>query len=80
VTYRIQFAPPADGALRVMDKGRRSRFESEMKETLGRDPYGHGSTQIGRERDRREATVASVIVVYYVSQAVMVVTAVKLVY
>jgi hypothetical protein len=51
-----------------------------MKLTLGRDPYGLGSTQVGGERDRREATVAGVIVVYYVSQSVMVITAVRLVY
>jgi hypothetical protein len=78
--YRIQFAPPADGALRTMPSELRSRFETEMRETLGHDPYGHGSTPIGKDRDRREATVADVIVVYYVSQSVMVVTAVKLVY
>ncbi|MEO3753593.1 hypothetical protein [Streptomyces sp. B6B3] len=58
----------------------RSRFEGEIKETLARDPYGHGSVPIRDEQDRREATVAGVIIVYYVSQVVMIVTAVRLVY
>ncbi|MEO3751032.1 hypothetical protein [Streptomyces sp. B6B3] len=58
----------------------RTRFEGEIKKTLGRDPYGHGSASISGEKDRREATVAGVIVVYYVSRTVMIVTAVKLVF
>lgn len=78
--YRIQFAPPADEARRAMPRNLRARFDTEITRTLGRDPYGHGSAPITGEKDRREATIAGVITVYYVSQAVMVVTAVKLVY
>ncbi|WP_129843627.1 hypothetical protein [Streptomyces sp. RFCAC02] len=77
--YRIQFAPLADEARRAMPRAARTLFETEMGASLGRDPYGHGSTPIGKERDRREATVAGAFVVYYVSCTVMVVTAVKIV-
>lgn len=75
--YRIQFAPQADEARRAMPRAARARFEREMARTLGADPYGHGSVSIRGDADRREATIAGVIVVYYVSRAVMVVTAVR---
>lgn len=78
--YRIQFAPIADEARKAMPRETRSHFEREIARTLGRDPYGHGSTAIRGDKDRREATIAGAFVVYYVSQSVMVVTAVKLVY
>lgn len=42
-------------------------------------PYGGGSVPIGSDKDRREATVKGVFVGYYVSQAVLVVTAVQIV-
>ncbi|MFI7277310.1 hypothetical protein ACL02R_27500 [Streptomyces sp. MS19] len=77
--YRVQFAPLADEARRALSAPARTLFESEMSATLGRDPYGHGSCPVGKERDRREATVAGAFVVYYVSHPVMVVTAVKIV-
>lgn len=37
-----------------------AEFRAPMGRTLGRDPYGHGSRALGRERDQREATVAGV--------------------
>ena len=78
--YRIQFAPIADEARKAMPRDVRSHFEREIVRTLGRDPYGHGSTAIRGDKDRREATIVGVILVYLVSPSVMVVTAVKLVY
>ncbi|MBJ3806949.1 hypothetical protein [Streptomyces flavofungini] len=57
-------------------------FRTAMERTLGRDPYGHGSTPVSvdtAERDRREATVGGAIVLYYVSGSVLTVTVVRLV-
>ncbi|MFJ8314030.1 MULTISPECIES: hypothetical protein [unclassified Streptomyces] len=54
-------------------------FKAAMESTLGSDPYGYGSTQVGGDRDRREATVTGVIVRYYVSESVLTVTVVRLV-
>ncbi|MFF2026682.1 hypothetical protein ACFVW2_33445 [Streptomyces sp. NPDC058171] len=45
----------------------------------GRDPYAHGSEAMKGERDRRTATVRNVFVVYYVAEAALTVTAVRLV-
>ncbi|WP_435897429.1 hypothetical protein [Streptomyces tsukubensis] len=50
-----------------------------MEQTLGRAPYGHGSEAMRGERDRRTATVRNAFVVYYVAQAALPVTAVRLV-
>ncbi|MCX5380377.1 hypothetical protein [Streptomyces sp. NBC_00091] len=77
MNWRITYAPLADGALRRMSS--RDRFEATMKATIGSDPYGHGSDQVGKDRDRREATVAGAIIRYYVSGLVLTVTVVRLI-
>ncbi|MFD9907976.1 hypothetical protein [Streptomyces sp. NPDC059063] len=59
--------------------GDADQFRTAMERTLGRDPYGHGSTAVDEERDRREATVGGAIVLYYVSGSVLTVTVVRLV-
>ncbi|MGW0734201.1 hypothetical protein [Streptomyces sp. NPDC002851] len=54
-------------------------FKSAMERTLGVDPYRHGSSVIGRDPDRREATVRGVIVRYYVSGSILTVTVVRMI-
>ncbi|MFF5895569.1 hypothetical protein ACFY8O_06515 [Streptomyces argenteolus] len=77
MSFRISYAPPADDTLAKMRDG--DSFRAEMARTLGLDPYGHASTAVKRERDRREATVGGAIVLYYVSGTVLTVTVVRLV-
>nr|WP_202512020.1 hypothetical protein [Streptomyces sp. SID3343] len=50
----------------------RARFDREI-DSVANDPYGSGSTAI-RERDYRQAVVGGCITVYYVSDAVKVVS------
>ncbi|SFD74005.1 hypothetical protein [Streptomyces aidingensis] len=78
MTYRIAYAPPADDALRKMTD--RATFEAAMAATIAKDPYGHGSTPVARDRDRREATVAGALIRYIVSGTVLTVTVVRLIY
>lgn len=75
--YEISYAPVAEETLRKVSDA--SGFRSRMKQTLGSDPYGHGSEAMKGERDRRTATVKGVFVVYYVAQAALKVTAVRLI-
>ncbi|MCM2392571.1 hypothetical protein [Streptomyces albipurpureus] len=75
--YEIAYAPVAETALKHMQSTR--EFKSTMNRTLGRDPYGHRSHAVGGEKDRRQVIVAGVIVVYYVAQSVLKVTAVRLI-
>ncbi|HEY9438474.1 MAG TPA: hypothetical protein VIS29_07450 [Streptomyces sp.] len=77
MSFRISYAPPADDTLAKMRDG--DSFRNAMARTLGRDPYGHASSAVKRERDRREATVSGSIVLYYVSGSVLTVTVVRLV-
>jgi hypothetical protein len=77
LSFRISYAPPADDTLAKMRDI--DSFRNEMARTLGRDPYGHASSAVKRERDRREATVYGAIVLYYVSGSVLTVTVVRLV-
>ncbi|MFF4830277.1 hypothetical protein [Streptomyces sp. NPDC001315] len=77
MSYRIAYAPPADDALAKMRNP--DAFRRAMADTVGRDPYGHGSTGVRGDRDRREATVLGAIVLYYVSGTVLTVTVVRLV-
>ncbi|MFD4501837.1 hypothetical protein [Streptomyces sp. NPDC058457] len=75
--YRVTYAPPVDDTLAKL--GNAPAFGDAMAATVGRDPYGHGSTAVRGERDRREATVLGVIVPYHVSGSVLTVTVVRLV-
>ncbi|MEU6536628.1 hypothetical protein [Streptomyces sp. NPDC047000] len=77
MSHRITCAPPADDTLAKMPDAR--AFREAMARTVGRDPYGHGSTAVRGERDRREVTVLGAIVLYYVSGSVLTVTVVRLV-
>lgn len=77
MSFRISYAPPADDTLAKMADG--ETFRAGMAATLGHEPYGHGSTPVKGEHDRREATVAGAIVLYYVSGSVLTVTVVRLV-
>jgi hypothetical protein len=77
LSYRISYAAPADDTLAKMRDA--ETFRGVMVRTIGRDPYGHGSTAVRGERDRREATVLGAIVLYYVSGAVLTVTVVRLI-
>ena len=78
MSYRITYAAPADDTLTKMRNA--EAFREEMSRTVGRDPYGYGSTAVRGERDRREATVLDAIVLYYVSGSVLTVTVVRLVF
>ncbi|MFJ2819462.1 hypothetical protein [Streptomyces sp. NPDC087294] len=77
--YRLQYAPPADQARAAMSTALRTRFDTGMQR-IAADPYGNGSAPIGKDDDRREATVAGVVIRYYVSRQVLVVTVVRAVY
>ncbi|MDO0932938.1 hypothetical protein QQY66_15010 [Streptomyces sp. DG2A-72] len=77
MSYRITYAPPADDTLTKMRNA--EAFRDAMARTIGQDPYGHGSTAVRGERDRREATILGAIVLYYVSGSVLTVTVVRLV-
>ncbi|MFC9031758.1 hypothetical protein [Streptomyces arboris] len=77
MSFRISYAPPADDTLAKMRDGQ--SFRDAMARTLGREPYGHASSAVKSERDRREATVCGAIVLYYVSRSVLTVTVVRLV-
>ncbi|WP_284421894.1 hypothetical protein [Streptomyces albus] len=63
-----------------MDPDRRAEFERELDRTIGTDPYGHGSTPVRGEPDRRDATVAGAIIRYYVSGSILTVTVVRLIH
>lgn len=75
--YRISYAPVAEETLRKISDA--TGFRSRMEQTLGQDPYGHGSEAMRGERDRRTATVRGVFVVYYVARSALTVTAVRLI-
>ncbi|TLQ39010.1 hypothetical protein [Streptomyces marianii] len=79
--YRIQYADQAEASRQAMKPEFRTAFEQAMTETLGDDPYGHGSSK-ANESDYREATVGGVFVVYFISPQpdVRVVTALRLVF
>ncbi|MFX4293610.1 hypothetical protein [Streptomyces bohaiensis] len=79
MTYRIVYAPPADDAHRKMPDATRRGFDSGMRE-VAQDPYAAGSQPLDGARDRREATVAGVVIRYFVAPTVVTVTVVRMVW
>lgn len=77
--YSLQYAPDAAQARDAMAPAARVRLDTGMRR-LAADPYGHGSSAIGEEKDRRQAAVGPAVVLYYVSSTVLTVTVVRLVY
>ncbi|MEU5403055.1 hypothetical protein ABZ348_27590 [Streptomyces sp. NPDC005963] len=77
--YEIAYAPVAEATLKQMPSPSAAAFRAAIGRTLGRDPYGHGSRAVSRERDRREATVVGIFIRYYVAQSVLQVTVVRMV-
>ncbi|GAA2258689.1 hypothetical protein GCM10010232_56410 [Streptomyces amakusaensis] len=75
--YRIAFAPAAEEALGKLASP--TGFRTAVARTLGTDPYGHGSTPVGGDKDRREAVVSRVIVRYMVSTRILTDTVVRLI-
>ncbi|WP_129841613.1 hypothetical protein [Streptomyces sp. RFCAC02] len=78
MTYRIAYDPVAEKQLAAVPQRRRSAFERTLGRTVARDPYGHGSSQVHGDRDRRDATVEGIIIRYYVSGSVLTITIVRL--
>ncbi|ONK09294.1 hypothetical protein [Streptomyces sp. MP131-18] len=80
MAYRITYVGLADVTRTRLPKDRRQALDEAMSRTIGHDPYGHGSNAPKKgERDYRQAVVADMLVVYYVSASVLTVTAVKLI-
>ncbi|MGW6744870.1 hypothetical protein ACWGDX_29735 [Streptomyces sp. NPDC055025] len=62
-----------------MDTALRTRFDAGMRRVTG-DPYGAGSSPVGKDEDRRQAVVADVVIRYYVGKDILMVTVVRAVY
>ncbi|MEV1009537.1 hypothetical protein [Streptomyces sp. NPDC049881] len=77
-SYRIAYDPIAEKQLTAVPDRRRTRFLKTLGSTVARDPYGHRSTSVGGDRDRRDATVEGIIIRYYVSGSVLTITIVRL--
>ncbi|GAA1157609.1 hypothetical protein GCM10009654_11980 [Streptomyces hebeiensis] len=75
--YRIAYAPAAEQALGKLAGP--DAFRAAVARTIGAQPYGHGSTQVDGDRDRREAVVSGAIIRYVVSAGILTVTVVRLV-
>ncbi|MFJ4774004.1 hypothetical protein ACIP88_33670 [Streptomyces uncialis] len=81
MSFRIVYADQAERARAAMSPQVRAAFDAAMASTIGKDPYGHGSSPAGTkdEPDRRLATVYDSFVCYCVAKGPRAVTAVKIV-
>ncbi|MFF7246280.1 hypothetical protein ACFZBU_20485 [Embleya sp. NPDC008237] len=74
MSYRVQYTNEAEDGLKPLSSGQVRSFKNAVDSSIGRDPYGSGSVQVGGDRDRREATISGVFVRYTISAGVLVVT------
>ncbi|WP_235618843.1 hypothetical protein [Embleya scabrispora] len=72
--YYVQYSDEAEDGLKPLSAARIRAFKSTVDSTIGNDPYGHGSSQVGSDRDRRDATIAGVVIRYDVSGSVLAVS------
>jgi hypothetical protein len=77
--FRVAWAPDAEAARAAMDTAARAALDAGMRR-IAADPYGHGSTAIRGDKDRREATIGAAVVLYYVSTSVLTVTVVYVIH
>jgi len=75
--YRVAYTDAAEDGLAGMPPANRTVVKAAIAQTIGEDPYGYGSVAVGRDRDRREASVSTVIVRYEVSASVLIVTVLR---
>ncbi|MEV3874850.1 hypothetical protein [Streptomyces sp. NPDC049906] len=76
---RVSFTDVASAGRDALTPGARKEFDAGIL-AIARDPYGCGSTAVGGDRDRREATVNCVAFVRYeVSVRVVTVTVLRVV-
>ncbi|WP_223290921.1 hypothetical protein [Streptomyces avicenniae] len=76
--YRIQYADQARDALAKMSPARRRTFDAAMAH-VAVTPYAHGEA-LGGDKDRRQASLAGTITVYWVSDGVLTISVVRIVH
>ncbi|MFE3206268.1 hypothetical protein [Embleya sp. NPDC059237] len=79
MAYLVQYADHAEAELSKLSVARQRELRSTVDGTIGRDPYGHGSSPVRGERDRRDVDLAGAVLRYEVSRGVLVVTVLRLV-
>jgi hypothetical protein len=77
VSYHVQYSDLAERGLSGLPAANRAVVKGEIERTIGRDPYGCGSSPVRGNKDRRSASVSTVIIEYEVSASVLVVTVLK---
>ncbi|MFI6986010.1 hypothetical protein ACIBSV_46660 [Embleya sp. NPDC050154] len=77
MSYHVQYTSAAEQGLSGLPLTSQYVVRREIQNTIGRDPYGCGSSPVRGNKDRRSASVSTVIIEYEVSAAVLTVTVLK---
>ncbi|MGW1993376.1 hypothetical protein [Embleya sp. NPDC001921] len=75
--YYVAYTDRAETGLAGLSSTSRANVKAEIERTIGRDPYGCGSSAVRGDKDRRSASVSTVIIEYEVSASVLTVTVVR---
>ncbi|MFE5669027.1 hypothetical protein ACFQ7W_34540 [Streptomyces niveus] len=78
MSYRLQYAPSRTRRARCPARCR-ATFDTGVRRPAA-DPYGQGSTPVKADADRREASVSEVVVRFYISASVLMVSVVRVVH
>jgi hypothetical protein len=77
MSYRVTWTDQAKHGLAGMSPAGAAAVTRAVDSALGSDPYGCGSAPVGRDPDRREASISTVIVRYEISGSVLTVTVLR---
>ncbi|WP_439673756.1 hypothetical protein [Embleya sp. MST-111070] len=74
MSYYVQYTDLAERGLSGLSSTDRSAIKRQIESTVGRDPYGHGSSPIRGNKERRSTSLSSVVFEYEVSASVLTIT------
>ncbi|MYS82757.1 hypothetical protein [Embleya scabrispora] len=72
--YYVAYTNRAENDLSGLPSANRAVVKREIENSIGNDAYGCGSSPIRGDKDRRSASVSTVIIEYEVSASVLTVT------
>ncbi|MFE5327203.1 hypothetical protein ACFRCG_12540 [Embleya sp. NPDC056575] len=77
MSYYVQYTDLAERGLSGLSTADRATIKRQIENTIGRDPYGHGSSPIHGNKERRSASLSSAVFEYEVSASVLTITVLR---
>ncbi|MET7297797.1 hypothetical protein [Embleya sp. NPDC005575] len=75
--YYVAYTDRAETGLAGLSSSSKASVKAAIERSIGNDTYGCGSSSVRGDKDRRSASVSTVIIEYEVSASMLTVTVVR---